>query len=331
MGGCYESSSSYSSRTWEPSWKTNVSDGLRSFFKAGDAADIVGAYKAFSERNNAGFIKAVLQHQKVTEAPKEFPEIEYEVKFSITPMPGKGSEPTITQYLDAFEFPATRRARFLKDEINTNAEGRNHFFGDGIEERLVVIEKGGKTYLKEKSQPMALNTGVPYEHIVVKRTEKRYPATMDEVLAKVGEVRSAGATYAGVIRKEKGDAFILDTDSGRIFSFTVTRAHLSGKDGKDTQTVQRQLEIEYAGHVPGFPGFVQDSEPQIVDNMVALAKHVAMLSNNSLVANGWHMQLNLTGERKYDFVRQVPAAQLQYTLTLPSPEAALAAVRRRSR
>ena len=311
MGGCYDSSYSYrSSACSEPQWKTSMADGLNSFFRTKDVGDLVKAYVAFHESNSSGFIKQLLSHKNVAEAPKEFPEIEYELKLTVVPVPPQkksAEEPSIDQYLDAFEFPAAKTARFLKDAINTNAEGSNHFFGRADEERLVVIEKGGKFYLKEKSSPLAVNTGVLYEELVMKRTERRYEASMDGILKKVAAESQGGSEYQGVIRKEKGDAFVLDTRDGRIFSFTITRAHLQGGKTK----VQRQLEIEYAGYVPGFSEFVKDDEKQIVAGMVDIAKQVAFLSNNAPVANGWRMQLGVTNERKYDFVRQITDAPKQ--------------------
>ncbi|MBI4016730.1 MAG: hypothetical protein HY363_03485 [Candidatus Aenigmarchaeota archaeon] len=304
MGGCYNTSYSYSSdggycNDKLSDWQTRMNASVNKFFHKNDIADLVKAYTAFSEAKNAGFVKLLLDYQKCAEAPKEFPEIEYEVKFSIVPVSvqsKKSGEPNIKEYLDAFEFPASGTARFLKDSVNTIAEGTNHFYGKDNEERLVVIEKGGKLFLKEKSQPLLLNTDVQYERLVMKRTEKRYQVTMEEILKKVSDTTADGAVYHGNIRKEKGDAFILDTHDGRIFSFTITRAHLRG-------TVQRQLEIEYAGYVPNFPDFQKDNESQIVSDMVDIAKRVVFLSNNAPVGNGWRMQLGLTNERKYDFVR----------------------------
>lgn len=316
MGGCYDSSYSYSSsRCSTPSWKTTMEDAMSSFFRKKDLGDLVKAHVAFFESNTGGFIKQLLAYQNIAEADKEFPEIEYEVKLNIVPVAPKAGakEPGIGQYLDAFEFPAVQRARFLKDPINTNAEGINHFFGDGENELLVVIEKGGKLYLKEKSQPLQLDTGVPYEQVVMKRTESRYEATMDKIMQKVSDVNLSGGKYVGAIRKEKGDAFILDAHDGRIFSFTVTRAALQVPCGEPK--VQRQLEIEYAGYVPGFPDFLKGDERQIVSDMVDLAKHVAFLSNNAPVANGWRMEICPTSERKYDFVRQPGDGQQQKLLT----------------
>jgi hypothetical protein len=191
MGGYYESERT----TYRPAWETNTEESLRKFFRTGDVVHLTEAYKTYSATQDMGFIKTVLKHRNRTEALKEFPEIEYEVKFDITPIEGKNKEPSINSYLNAFEFPPTKHARFLKDAVNTVSDGKNHFFGEGVEERLVVIEKGGKTYLKEKSQPLPLITGVQYESMVVKRTEHRYEANMSEVLAKVAKESGSGAAY----------------------------------------------------------------------------------------------------------------------------------------
>jgi hypothetical protein len=316
MGGSYDDRRSYTPSV--PQWTTDLQGSLTNFFRGGDTAEMVNAYNAYGKGNAAGFISAVLKHRTLAEAIKEFPEIEYEIKFDITPE-GSGAEPTIKQYLDAFQFPPTSNARFLKDSINAVAEGKNHFFGAGLEERLVVIEKGGKLYLKEKGQPLPLDTKVPYEELVVKRTEKRYEATMSQVLEKVTGEAGSGAKYTGVLRKEKGDAFILDTTSGRIFSYTITRAHRA--DAK----IQRQLEIEYAGFITGFPEFAKNSEAQIVENMVALAKHTYMMHNNARLATGWKMTLAPTGERKYDFTRDATSKALaapEPMLTVPAKQKA---------
>ena len=291
MGGCYESSrSSYVA----PPRRDNVRSSLDAFFSTHDRTKLVAACREHEHENASGFIKQLLTYRGCTEAPKEFPEIEYEVKLAIEPK-GFEPDPSIKQYLDSFEFPPTGAARFLKDPVNAIAEGVNHFFGEGLEEHLVLIEKGGKMYLKEKSQPLPLDTGVPYEHLVMKRTELRCAASMDEVLTKVAGLKK-DVDYVGALRKEKGDAFILDTTDGRIYSFTVTRAHAPGR-------IQRQLEIEYAGFVPGFLGFEKENETQIVAGMVELAKHVVVLHQNAPIANGVTMQLKPTDERKYDFVR----------------------------
>jgi len=313
MGGCY---TSHCERPSEPRWKTGANEAVREFFKSGEVKHIAGAFRTYSETNDSGFIKFLLDHRKLVEAKKEFLEFEYEVKFNITNVPVRKNaaktEPTLEEYLDAFEFPVARFARYIKDACNNTAEGTNYFLGEGADEKLVVIQKMGKLYLKEKGQPVALNTGVPFEEIVMKRNERRWETTLDELLRKAAETHSAGSAYKGRIRKEKGDAFILDTFDGRIYSLTVNRSHLL-KPGQDKESeVQRQLEMEYAGFVPGFPGLMENSEEQIVLGMVDLAKYVGVLYGNAPVNKDWRIQLSLTNERKYDFVSKdlVPGSKV---------------------
>lgn len=311
MGGCYDDSYTYRRETVQP--KPQIGRKVKSFFDSADIADLVAAYTQYVSDNgtSSGFNKKLLEHHKIAigDVPKEFPEIEYEIKFELLLHTAgkKTTEPTLEHLLDALEFPPASQARFLKDAMNVISEGQNHFYGKDDEEMLVVIEKGGGKYLKEKSQPLPLETGVPGEHIVVKRTEHRYPATMDQVLQKIGAVTQQGGVYQGFIRKEKGDAFILDTADGRIYSFTITRAHLN-----NGERVQRQLELEYAGHIPGFPAFKNNDERQIITGMIALAQYTYALNNNTKVGSGHRLEMRLTGERKYDFVskKQLPATVL---------------------
>jgi hypothetical protein len=173
-----------------------------------------------------------------------------------------------------------------------------------------------KDFLKKKGLVVPINCGVPYENIVIKRTEERFESSTGEVLSELRKTTSEeGVRYRGRIRKEKGDVFILDTNDGRIYSFTITRAHLT-KDGDAKESgIQRQLEIEYAGYVPGFKGFEKESEPQIVRGMVDMAKYTFAMYNGAPIRDGWRMNLALTSERKYDFV----LGESRKQMTLPMP------------
>lgn len=308
MGGCYSSSYEYreSAKTRQrettSSWKT----ALKKALGEGNREKLTDAYKKYFTENNSGFIAEaamLLGINDVMKIPKEFPNFEYEMKFDIQAH-GKETEPSIIEYLNAFDFPVATHARFFKDPVNTNAVGVNHFFGTDTEERLVVIEKEG-THLKEKSEYLPIEVKVPYKEIVSKRQERRYPASLDEIMNKIGTVNSeAGVAYRGRIRKEKGDVFILDAHDGRLYGFTITRAHLLRPGQKEASDVQRQLEIEYAGYLPGFAGFNKNSEEQIVAGMVDLARYTHALYGNAPIARTWRMSLVPTLERKYDFVAE---------------------------
>ncbi len=307
MGGCYSHSyySSPCSRVTAPEWQTQ----LRRAIKNKSRAELAKAYNSFfNNSNSSGFILEVAKElgiKSVNDIPKEFPEIEYEIKFDIQTQ-GIGSEPKLETYLDAFDFPAPVNARFLKDPVNNVATGLNRFYGTDSEERLVVITKGNGTYLKEKSEFLPVETDIPLKQIVLKRKEDRRAATIDEVTDKIVDVTSEeGVKYRGKVRKEKGDAFILDSSDGRIYSFTITRSHLIKPKEKKESEIQRQLEIEYAGYLPISSGFKKESEEQIVSGMIDLARYTYGLYMVVPVTSGWRIRLIPTLERKFDFVAEI--------------------------
>jgi len=318
MGGCY----SYHYRTpsvrcepAKPSWQTKLKKALSSE----DRTLLTEAYKDFFTTSNSGFILEVAKIQGIKKAddiPKEFPEIEYEFKFDLQ-VEGKGNEPGIDKYLSAFDFPVAKSARFLKDPVCIISTGTNRFYGTKGEEKLVVITKGGNIYLKEKGENLPLNVDVPFQDLVMKRGETRYPVTLDRAVDKMVEVAAkSGAIYQGRIRKEKGDDFVLDTSDGRLYGFTITRAHLTKPaDSKECGT-QRQLEIEYAGYIPGFEGFKKDSEKQIVTGMVDLARYTFNMYLQTPINGSWQMKLIPTTERKFDFVSEGPRKESARTQKL---------------
>ena len=304
MGGCYDTSYSHResscTKRSAPAWQNS----LKSALKKNSREKLTEAYKEYFADNKSGFISEAATIQgisNIAKIPKEFTEFEYEMKFDIR-IEGNGTEPSIIDYLNAFDFPVATHARFLKDPVNTNAVGINHFFGTDSEERLVIIEKEG-LHLKEKSEYLPLEVKVPYREIVSKRRERRYQASLDDLVHKISAVNSeTGAIYRGKIRKEKGDIFILDANDGRIYGFTITRAHLMFPGQKEERRTQRQLEIEYAGYIPGFSGFAKNSEEQIVVGIVDLARYTYAMYGNAPILGRWRMSLAPTMERKYDFV-----------------------------
>ncbi|MDP2925291.1 MAG: hypothetical protein Q8N99_02885 [Nanoarchaeota archaeon] len=325
MGGCYSGSYRYSKPRAvksEDDWISGFKKSLTKFKNSGNLVDLVKAYRAYIANKSSGFIAELAKLKGIGDAadiPKEFPEIEYEVKFDIS-VRGKGKEPEVVKYLDAFDFPPSNTARFLKDPMNTFAVGVNHFYGDSSDEMLVVIEKAGGVFLKEKGLVTPVESDSLYSSIVMKRTEKRWKATLDEALQKVSELtKEKGIKYRGKIRKEKGDAFVLDTNDGRIYSFTITRAHLVLPGESNESSTQRQLELEYAGYIPGFSGHTKDSEKELVSGMVDLAKYTYALYSHSPITDGWKMDLQLTSERKYDFILGKNGKSLNHTVPLCLP------------
>ncbi len=296
MGGYYGNPYAKSSVS---EWKDPIKNLVATFFNRGDRGDLFLAYKMALASKTAGFIQSLLNHHECGRPPKEFSEFEYEIKFNVALVPPQdmeGVEPSMQKTFEAFELPIAHPSRFLKDNLQLFSESTNHFFGSKDEEALVVIERAEGQYLKEKSPPIPLNVGVEWESWVMKRSEVRYKASLKEVLSKVASVCAKGAAYQGCIRKEKADAYILDTVFGRIFSLTYNQSHLEGRP------MQRQLELEYAGFVPGFVDFLEANEEQMVLSLTELARYIALVHQNTPLEGGWRLKLIPSWERKYDFV-----------------------------
>lgn len=334
MGGCYRDYSSSPARSAceeEVGLQGRIKKQFKKFLQTGKREEIVSAQRDFMAENKFGFIAEfakLLGIKNVENIPKEFPDTEYEVKFDVATktesQQKETKEPDLVEFMDAFDFPASRTARFLKDPVNAIATGTNGFYGTDDDEKLVVIRKGNGIFLKEKGPvlPISLNPRVAGQEIVIKRTEKRYPAELDEVLDKVEQIcEQQGVKYRGRIKKEKGDFFILDATDGRIYSASFTRAHLTKPQEKEESGVQRQLELEYAGYLPGFLGFEKGEKP-IVKGMVDLARYTFALYYDTPITRGWRMNLSLTGERKYDFITGTNGkpleSRLQEILAIPA-------------
>lgn len=285
--------------------EAKVNKLLKEFTKTRDIRDFIEAYNTFTQAGNrSGFFLEVAKAYGINsckEIPNEFPGIEYEVKFEVS-VEGDGEEPNLESYLNAFAFPVCLGSRFVTDPVNNIASGINSFYGDSKNESVVVIEKCGKTYLKEKSAVLPLNVGVRFQEVVIKRTEDRYEANLNEILKKVNQVTSLeGVCFQGAIEKEKGDSFILDLSDMRIYSMTFNRSHLLDENRRRTGSLQRQLEVEYAGFL-GTKGFNRGSEKEVVGGMVDLAKHITLLFNPARIKGNWTAGVALTSERKYDFI-----------------------------
>jgi hypothetical protein len=265
--------------------------------------------EAYLNFYDPGFIKKLMSESKIkkSDRKKECDGIEYEMKFDLSlSYKNRAAEPSLADILDAFDFDftTTTSIRFMKDAVHDISEEINHFYGTATEPKLVVIEKQGHFYLKEKSVPLELMVDVPYKEIVMKREEKRYEADFTAVQDKIAEVmREAGIKYAGKIRKEKAEDFILDIKDGRFYSFALTRAHLVKPGEKAESAVQRQLEIEYAGFIPGFAAFHKNSEEEIITGLVDVATYCSVLYNGKKTMDGFTLSIKPTLERKFDFVK----------------------------
>ncbi|MBW2995541.1 hypothetical protein KY312_04250, partial [Candidatus Woesearchaeota archaeon] len=164
------------------------------------------------------------------------------------------------------------------------------------------------------------NFGIPGEQIVLRRKESRVPTNPLEVVQAVMQKYSDNSiTYQGTITKTKSDAFFMNTSTGRMYGVTVSDSSIENRR-------QLQLELEYAGYIPGFD-IDKNNERSIVEDFVNINKHILLLFNNVNVSRGWKVQFRPTCERKYDFVlgneKKLPKSKKQLETILALPEEVL--------
>ena len=308
MGGCYQNYSAPSPCS-RPAAEPMDTQSLfkrrfKQYLKSGERPDLQKALQALNGEMN-GVISLMHQAVGIEAAVKDFSDFEIEAKFEIDLQRRNGKkakEPKIEEIMDAFDLQFSPGALWIKDPVNAVATGQNHFYGteDG-EERVVIITKCGGTYLKEKGSVEPYHFGIPAEEFILKRKETRVPATIDDCVAALFRHNKDGKLRdVGTIEKLKGDFFLINAVSGTEIGCSVTDAYKL----PDREKRQFQLELEYAGQIPGFPAPTKQSERAIVEEMSVLYRGMLVSFGISPVAinTDWQMQITPTVERKYDFV-----------------------------
>ena len=331
MGGCYNDRD-YSSSCYEPPKQVdNVENLVKSFFKTGNRPKLLEAYKQLILNGNSKkrFIRYLLDYAEIKEGINEFPGIEIESKLEVilTPISKKPeSVVVLTDILDILEFPPVQGARFLMDACNAESQGTNNFFGTDDEERFVVIEKGGKWYLKEKGQVQPYHFGIPGEEYVLRRPETRKetnPLVVAQTLAE--KYADGNVKFQGALNKIKAESFLVNTVSGRLYSVVISCA------SKNDKKKQWQLEIEYAGYIPGFKQFEKGNERNVVEDILYIDKSIVALYSDTILESGYKVSFIPTTESKFEFVSGKSSKQLETRRTpllLSAPEE-LARVRAR--
>ena len=305
MGGKYYGGSSCSVRETVRDPLREAKKSLDNFFSSHDRKHLLDAYKqCLLTDNTKGFIDLVFKNRGIGSATNEFPQIEIESKLEIAySRAGNVVEARPVAYdalLDLLEFAPAPGARFLKDPMNAVSTGKNHFFGtDDGHEKITLIEKGGNWYLKQKGDTQPYEFGIPGEQFVLRRSETRAKTDPLEVALTIFEHQKGlegELKYRGFIEKTKAESFLLQVNSGRIYSMVITD---SARDKDNSR--QYQLELEYAGHIPGFKTNVSE-EREVVDDIVAIMKHICFMYQKVDVNGEWEISFLPTTERKYDFV-----------------------------
>ncbi|HIH12764.1 TPA: hypothetical protein HA242_03520 [Candidatus Woesearchaeota archaeon] len=301
MGGCYEDK--YSSRSYAPPAGHILH--LQEFYAHADRSSLFAAYRSYAQRSTAGFIQEIVNLGK-TRITKEFPEYELESKLELWLDGTAGKRYSLKDIMDTFEFSPAPSARFVKDASNKESSGINYFFGtpEG-EESFVLISKGGKWYLKEKGPRQKFDFGFPGEEYVFKRAETRKETNPLEVAQAILKQYTDGKTnFIGGVSKDRVEAHLLQTITGRIYSLTVDyiAREASALPG------MLQFEVEYAGRIERYPGMQPEAEEHtekiIVDDILNVLKQIIFLHHGAQLPQGQRLQIAPSQLRKFDFVQQ---------------------------
>ncbi len=287
MGGCYSDSSS--SRSSSSSYSSGESY-FREFFRTKDRANLFNAYRVGGSK---GFIRRVFDAAGIKAAVDEFPEFEIESKLDLRLIrTNEGKVPSIVEVTAFFDFPDT--GRFLADSAMIRSSGVNNFYSaDGGE--IVLIEKGGKTYLKHKGPIQPYDLGVKGEEFVLKRRESREEKSLVEITEEFLHRSSRTTRYNGSLKKDKAETFVINADSGRVYSLVT-----SCVNDLASERFQSQLEVEYAGIVPQF-GAAQD-EPAIVSDILHIVRYLIFEYGGRNINPSYKLKLEPTTETKHEFV-----------------------------
>jgi len=147
---------------------------------------------------------------------------------------------------------------FAWANYNSSLETEHFFYGDDNGEVFSVINNPIGIAIKTKGHAVPYQLGIFGEEFVLRRDEalKDIIETKDHnsasVAAKLGvylaeKCAQTNTHYSGTMKKQKSTSFILQRDSGRVYSAVFAFCQSPDKDEL------KQLEFEYVGSIPGYP------------------------------------------------------------------------------
>ncbi|MDO8555636.1 MAG: hypothetical protein Q7R96_00495 [Nanoarchaeota archaeon] len=219
-----------------------------------------------------------------TEKEKGLENIEIEMKLEDVKLTG-----TVKTTLETYTFPELilPRGHYSQGKI-TASSSINHYFGTPQEERAVYMRHGRGTDLKIKGQNIPWEgKSIPEKAKYVLRRKETLTtrvgydlygsspliAIVEEILA---FAQPTPVTYIGSFTKEKATTFLLNQETGRIYSVVLGTCNrvdrkeqlITSGSGKRNQLTQ--IEVEYAGCIPGLTE-EKDVELRIIRDILDIA------------------------------------------------------------
>jgi|SRR3989344_1472805 len=240
-----------------------------------------------AERENLCLVDCLLTTGRTLVKPSE----EIEMKLAVRDTPDN--------LVARFEEYQIESHNFVQSTVTRLNVTRNHYFGTNDAERFVVIQNDEHWALKVKGQPRN-----PKE-MILHRPETLTSIKGTANILEIAQIAVEGCQptstrYIGVLEKEKAERYVINRDSGHVYTLTLAVCRAEGRDPLS------QLEIEYAGRIPDFP------QPKVTleEDITAIA--------NELKRNG----LQPTRLTKFEWLigkKEVPLTRFQMLEPLTDP------------
>ena len=256
-----------------PAPRDHIKDHLDNFYRAKTTesqqqhlTEALAEYE--KQRVTSGFIDRMLGASEKKVVKVQLKDVEIEHKLAL-PFDIKGGlEKTL------LGLKVTHDSRFIRDNKLESGNSVNTYFGTEQEERFVVIEdkKGSGWHIKIKGQSTPYSLGIPGEEHVLRRTEVMEKiSTGDTNLLSLAETLVTACTPTAVrnlggMNKTKATEWVFERNTGRVYSVVLSQCLARGRQPLV------QLEIEYAGHIPGFRATDIEDERTIVQEILDVSK-----------------------------------------------------------
>lgn len=229
---------------------------------------------------------------------KELKDFEYETKFDI-----QNKNLSSLEILKKIRHCFEENQRFILCEVKGGDKlltSVTFFFGDNTEYSLFRYR--GARMIKVKKHRII--KGAPFrifkndEQLIIDRDDfskklikvahrfKRHNyqlINLDKFLKE-----KSSLVHIGEMVKNRVKDFVFDATDGRIYAVAITFC-------KSKNKIQKQLEIEYAGYLPGFGNKRQGTEKQVIAGVQNLSKYIY---------SHFLKMLKSSVERKFDFVKR---------------------------
>ncbi len=201
---------------------------------------------------------------------------------------------------------------FLVSSCPQGGKSEQHVYGTPEEERFIIItnEQGG--HLKTKGQNDPYSFGIVGEEYVLRRSEalkqilkldkhSQENSLLEFTHTLIDVCTPTPVKYRGVFVKEKLTQFCIERENGRVYSIVL------GRCTADRHDPLVQLEIEYAGYIPGIinAGKVED-ERAIVQDILSLSKKYAPWAPSTRTKFEWLIDKKIKTPQKKETKKEEP-------------------------